>query len=349
MIRRLHQAGITRTIMVTGDRAGVADTVATALGVDEVLAECTPASKVDAVRAAAARGPTIMVGDGVNDAPALAAASVGVAVGARGSTASSEAADVVLTVDRLDRLADAIEIAQRSRGIALQSVWAGMGLSLAAMVLAALGLLAPTAGALLQEGIDVAVILNALRALTPGRRRTHPLSASDAALTRRFADDHTKLRPRLDSIRATAAALGTDPARHLHAVREVHRMLTDEILPHEAAEHAELYPVLARTLGGTDPLGPMNRGHLEICQLTRRLGRLLDELTGTLPAAVLDMQDVQDLQQTLYGLHALLRLHFAQEEESYFTLAEPSGSDPHDTGPVDVLRIPTASSTGGST
>ena len=347
VIRRLHQAGITRTIMVTGDRAGVADTVATALGVDEVLAECTPASKVEAVRAAAGRGPTIMVGDGVNDAPALAAASVGVSVGARGSTASSEAADVVLTVDRLDRLADAIEIAQRSRRIALQSVWTGMGLSLAAMVLAAFGLLAPTAGALLQEGIDVAVILNALRALTPGRRRTRPLSATDTALTRRFADDHTRLRPRLDSIRAAAAALGTDPARHLDAVREVHRMLTDDLLPHEAAEHAELYPALARTLGGTDPLGPMNRGHLEICQLTRRLGRLLDELPASRPDPTLDTQDVQDLQQTLYGLHALLRLHFAQEEESYFTLAEPGGSGPHETGPVAVSSAPAAASAAG--
>ena len=345
VIRRLHQAGITRTIMVTGDRAGVADTVAAALGVDEVLAECTPASKVDVVRAAAARGPTIMVGDGVNDAPALAVASVGVAVGARGSTASSEAADVVLTVDRLDRLADAIEIAQRSRRIALQSVSAGMGLSLVAMVVAAFGGLAPTAGALLQEGIDVAVILNALRALTPGRRHAHHLSPTDSALTRRFADDHARLRPRLDSIRAAAAALASDPARHLPAVHDVYQMLTDELLPHESAEHAELYPVLARALGGSDPLGPMNRGHLEICQLTRRLGRLLDELLDTPP----DSQDVQDLQQTLYGLHALLRLHFAQEEESFFTLAEPRTADPHTAGHAGIASSSTTSPTSGGT
>ncbi len=345
VIRRLHQAGIIHTIMVTGDRAGVADTVAAALGVDEVLAECTPASKVDVVRAAAARGPTIMVGDGVNDAPALAVASVGVAVGARGSTASSEAADVVLTVDRLDRLADAIEIAQRSRRIALQSVLAGMGLSLVAMVVAAFGGLAPTAGALLQEGIDVAVILNALRALTPGRRHAQHLSPTDSALTRRFADDHARLRPRLDSIRAAAAALASDPARHLPAVHDVYQMLTDELLPHESAEHAELYPVLARALGGSDPLGPMNRGHLEICQLTRRLGRLLDELLDTPP----DSQDVQDLQQTLYGLHALLRLHFAQEEESFFTLAEPRTADPHTAGHAGIASSSTTSPTSGGT
>jgi cation transport ATPase len=99
------------------------------------------------------------------DAPALAAADVGVAMGARGATASSEAADVVLVVDRLDRLGEALLIARRARGIALQSVVAGIGLSLIAMVFAAFGWIPPTAGALLQEGIDVMVILNALRAL----------------------------------------------------------------------------------------------------------------------------------------------------------------------------------------
>jgi len=180
-LRALRRQGIQRVVMVTGDTAEVAETVAAAIGADLLLAERTPEEKVAAVRAEHARGPTIMVGDGVNDAPALAAADLGVAMGARGATASSQAADVVITVDRLDRLAEALAIARRARRIALESVLAGMGLSLVAMLAAAAGYLPPVAGALLQEAIDVAVILNALRALAAGGEGEARVAASPTA------------------------------------------------------------------------------------------------------------------------------------------------------------------------
>ncbi|MET3900929.1 P-type E1-E2 ATPase [Devosia sp. UYZn731] len=158
-------AGITRIVLASGDRNDIALAVGTDLGVDLALGQLTPSEKVSVVQHEAVNGPVMMVGDGVNDAPALAAADVGVAMGARGAAASSEASGVVLLVDALAPLAKAILIAKRTRLIALQSVFVGLGLSLIAMVAAAFGLLPPVEGALLQEVIDVAVILNALRAL----------------------------------------------------------------------------------------------------------------------------------------------------------------------------------------
>ena len=177
-IRALRAAGVQRVSLLTGDHTGVARRMGAALEVDAVLAEQSPAAKIEAVRAARAQGTTVMVGDGINDAPALAAADIGVAMGARGATASSEAADVVLLVDRLDRLAVAVGIARRSRAIAVQSVVVGMGLSIVAMAIAAAGFLPPAPGALLQEGIDIAVIINALRALQGDDDRERDLDRS---------------------------------------------------------------------------------------------------------------------------------------------------------------------------
>jgi P-type E1-E2 ATPase len=161
----LRRLGVGRILLATGDRHTVAKAITAGLDLDAVRSELTPDQKVLLVLTERKNGPVMMVGDGVNDAPALAAADIGVAMGARGAAASAEAADVVLLVDRLSRLLPGLEIARGSRRIALQSVIAGIGLSVACMIAAALGYITPVQGALLQELIDVAVILNALRAL----------------------------------------------------------------------------------------------------------------------------------------------------------------------------------------
>jgi heavy metal translocating P-type ATPase len=165
LLKNLRRLGVARIVLATGDRREVAEAVIAGLSIDAVRSELTPDQKVIVVISERKYGPVMMVGDGVNDAPALAAADVGLAMGARGAAASAEAADVVLLVDRLDRIVPAIEIALRSRFIALECVYAGIGLSIVGMIAAALGYLTPVQGALFQEAIDVAVILNALRAL----------------------------------------------------------------------------------------------------------------------------------------------------------------------------------------
>ncbi len=323
-IRALRAGGISRIVLVTGDRAEVARTVGAVIGVDEVLAERTPAEKLDAVRVERSRAPTIMVGDGINDAPALALADVGMAMGARGATASSEDADAVLTVDRLDRIGEVAALARRTRRIALQSVLAGMGMSLAAMAVAAAGLLPAVWGALVQEGIDVAVILNALRALRPGPGPIR-LDAGDAALTRRFQGEHESIRAGIDQLRVAADSIGVvPPAEAMARAQRVHRLLLEEIEPHEQAEEQELYPALDRLLGGNQPTATMSRAHAEITHQIRRLGQLIDDIEPGPP----DDADLADMRGLLYGLHAILRLHTAQEDESYLSLGDEDASPP---------------------
>ncbi|PJI39757.1 MAG: heavy metal translocating P-type ATPase [Rhizobium sp.] len=173
-IAAFRAAGVTRFVLASGDHDDAVRAAGLSLGVDEAIGNLLPVEKVEVVIAEGLKASVMMIGDGVNDAPALAAADVGVAMGARGAAASSESADVVLLVDHLARLPAALLVAQRTRRIALQSVAVGLSLSLLAMVAAALGHLPPVQGALLQEVIDVAVILNALRALrVPAGIRPH--------------------------------------------------------------------------------------------------------------------------------------------------------------------------------
>lgn len=317
-VRLLRRSGMRRVVLVTGDRPEVAEAVGALVGVNEVLAECSPEDKLAAVRLERRRAPTAMVGDGINDAPALALADVGVSLSARGATASSEAADVVLTVDRIDRLGEAAALARRSRSIALQSVAVGMSLSLAAMAAAGLGLLPAVWGAVLQEGIDVVAIANALRALHPAALEERP-SAADEAVLRRFRLEHRAIRAGLVRVRQAADALGTeDDAVAMDLVRDAHRFLVEVIAPHEAAEEQTLYPAVGRVLRGRDPTGTMSRAHVEIARQVRRLTGLLDEIGDERP----DELDVAELRRTLYGLYAVLALHTAQEDESYLSLAE---------------------------
>ena len=318
-LRRLRAAGITRVVMLTGDRPAPAQQVGTVLGLDEVAAQQTPEDKVARVRAERMRAVTAMVGDGVNDAPALAAADVGIAMGARGSTASSEAADIVLTADRLDRLADAMLIARRSRRIALQSAGVGMGLSLVAMGFAAVGWLVPAVGALLQEAIDLAVILNSLRALRTARGSTTHLSHHGEELVRRFAGEHDRMRDDLSILRDAAQQISAgDRDAALVTLRAGDGFLQHTLLPHEDAEDSALYPELARPLGSAEATATMSRMHAEIRRLAQRLHshREIAEAAGTVTPEQSD-----DLLACLYGLHALLCLHFVQEEENFFVLA----------------------------
>ncbi|XAS74930.1 heavy metal translocating P-type ATPase [Dermatophilaceae bacterium Sec6.4] len=167
-LRRLADLGVQETMMLTGDAQATAEQVAADLGIDDVRAECLPEDKVRAVQQHS-RGPVMMVGDGVNDAPVLASAGVGVAMGARGSTAASESADVVVMTDDLAKVAEAVAIGRRTMTVARQSIWLGIGLSLVLILIAAFGFIPAIAGALIQELVDLASIGNSLRARGAGR------------------------------------------------------------------------------------------------------------------------------------------------------------------------------------
>ena len=311
-VQSLRTAGVSRIVMVTGDRADAAETIGAALDLDAVLAEREPADKVDAVTTEQRQSPTAMVGDGINDAPALAAANVGIAMGARGASASSEAADVVILVDRLDRVAEAFSIALRTRGIALQSILAGMTLSGVAMGFAAVGLLPPIAGALTQEVIDVVVILNALRALTSSHKLGHRKMPADAAVTLR--QDHERMEMALDRLREIADGLDTAEGQSaVTLILEADDIVSRQIVEHEREDERAVYPRVSKFLADRHGLGAMSRAHREIIHKARLLGRLADGLTA--PDA--DHYLIRDAQRVIEAIEALVRLHNVQEEDIY--------------------------------
>jgi heavy metal translocating P-type ATPase len=311
-IRMLREAGIARIVMVTGDRAAAAQAIGAALDLDAVLADRVPSDKVDAVRAEQRLNPTVMVGDGINDAPALAAADVGIALGARGATASSEAADVVILADRLDRVGDAIVIAQRARRIAVQSIAVGMSLSVLAMLAAMVGWLLPVPAAIVQEVIDVAVILNALRALNPAHsrvRRTIP-----AEVGREMHHDHVALIRGLDRLQTIADALDdAAPEDAAALIVEANTITQEQVVEHERDDEGNVYPRLAKILTADHGLSAMSRAHREILHLARLLARIVTDL----PSEKLDRYLIRDAQRVIEAIEALVRIHTAQEEDIY--------------------------------
>jgi iron-sulfur cluster repair protein YtfE (RIC family) len=209
-----------------------------------------------------------------------------------------------------------------------------MAMSVTAMAFAAVGLLPAVWGALLQEGIDVAVILNSLRALQ-GHTGEIRLSEEETALAGRFQEEHQAVRSVLERIRTVADSLGElDPPEATVQVTHLYQLLAREVVPHEMAEQEQLYPAVERLLGGADPTGPMSRGHAEIAHQVRRLGQLLEEIGPQGP----DSEDTAELRRLLYGLYAVLRLHTEQEEESYLSLrdepAEPTLAPPASLAPT---------------
>ena len=310
-LRRLRNRGIEKIVMLTGDRLETAEMIALSAGIDELRAGLTPEEKVRAVQQGCQRASTLMVGDGINDAPALAAANVGVAMGAAGATASAQAAGVVLLVDRLDRLVEALDIARRTRHIARQGVLVGMAMSLLAMAVAALGYLPPLIGAVVQEGIDVVIIVNALRALGPlWAPRKRKLSAGHID---HLQDEHQQLGAILSDLHQLANDFARRPTAQAQSdLLDLVNKLQTSLAQHERDDENTLYPLLTHSMSGEDPMQAMSHAHREIFRLIHLLARMSRDFSCD-PA----MASADEVQHQLIRLDTLVRLHFDQEEELF--------------------------------
>ncbi len=310
-LRRLRARGIEKIVMLTGDRPETAEMVALAAGIDELRSGLSPEDKIRLVQDGCRMAPSLMVGDGINDAPALAAADVGVAMGASGVTASAQAAGVVLLVDRLDRLVDALDIARHAVYIARQGVWVGMSLSLLAMLVAAAGYLPALMGAVLQEAIDLLIIANALRALGPlTAMRRSGLAVEDLD---RLQDEHRQLDGLLTELSQMACDFAKRPIEQ--ARDDLGKLVTglhDLLERHEHDDERRLYPLLSRFMPGEDPLSAMSHTHREIFRLIHLLSCMSQDFSR---AAASPSPD--EIQHQLIRLDTLTKLHFDQEEALY--------------------------------
>ncbi|CCD98912.1 putative Cation-transporting ATPase (fragment) [Bradyrhizobium sp. STM 3809] len=228
---------------------------------------------------------------------------------------------MVILADRLDRVGEAIVIAQRARRIALESIVAGMALSFIAMGAAAFGLLQPVPAALVQEAIDVAVILNALRALLPaGRGRTGRITVEDGQGLRH---DHQALLRGLDRLRAIVDALDEAvPEKAVSLIVEANAVVQDQVVAHERDDEGSVYPRLARLLQDSHGLSAMSRAHREILHLARLLGRVVEDL----PSEKVDRYLIRDAQRVIEAIETLVRMHTAQEDDIYEAVAARSAA-----------------------
>ncbi len=311
-VRTLRNQGVSRIVMLTGDRADTAKSIGNALMLDEVMAKRSAAQKIETVKAEQARAATVMVGDGINDAPALAAASVGIAMGVRGASAASQAADVVILVDRIDRVTDALRIARRTRKIALQSMIVGLSLSGVAMIAAAFGWLSPVQGALTQEAIDVAVILNALRTLVPGRARRGAVMPQEKLAD--FKAGHQNLNLALERLSKMADLLDADDTRAAKdLLASANSIVSNEILDHELSDEGAVFPEVRSFLPDDEGLTSMRQTHEEIHRLSRRLSELTDATDTQVP----ERDVIEDAQRVIETLVSVCRIHNAQEDDIY--------------------------------